>query len=234
MAIKICLDAGHYGKYNRSPGIPEYYESRMNWKLHLLLKKYLEQYGIEVITTRADPDVDLGLTARGEMSKGCDLFISLHSNAAGSSMNEKVDYPVVYVPLNGSADDIGKKLADCVTQVMGTTQKGYTKTRKGSGDWDYYGVIYGAVQVGTPGIIIEHSFHTNTRSTQWLLEDSNLDKLAKAEAKVIAEHYKVQPVEQEAIYRVQTGAFSKLENAQRQVQDLQKAGFEAIIKKEFI
>ena len=38
---KVCLDAGHYGKYNRSPGIPAYYESEMVWNLHLLLKKHL-------------------------------------------------------------------------------------------------------------------------------------------------------------------------------------------------
>lgn len=34
MSIKICLDAGHYGKYNRSPAVKTYYESDMNWKLH--------------------------------------------------------------------------------------------------------------------------------------------------------------------------------------------------------
>ena len=38
----ICLDAGHYGKYNRSPAIPEYYESDMNWKLHLMLNQLLK------------------------------------------------------------------------------------------------------------------------------------------------------------------------------------------------
>lgn len=27
MAIKVCLDAGHYGKYNRSPAVSSYYES---------------------------------------------------------------------------------------------------------------------------------------------------------------------------------------------------------------
>jgi N-acetylmuramoyl-L-alanine amidase len=52
--IKICLDAGHYGKYNRSPAVKEYYESDMNWKLHNMLKKYLEEYGFEVIQTRAN------------------------------------------------------------------------------------------------------------------------------------------------------------------------------------
>lgn len=187
--VKICLDAGHYGKYNRSPAVKEYYESDMNWKLHLLLKKYLEQYGFEVIQTRSNQATDMGLTARGKASKGCDLFISIHSNAVGSGVNESVDYPVVYVPLNGSGTAIGKLLADCIASTMGTKQKGEVKTRKGSGDWDYYSVIHGAVSVGVPGVILEHSFHTNTRSTKWLLDDSNLDKLAKAEAVVIADYY---------------------------------------------
>lgn len=235
MAIKICLDAGHYGKHNQSPAIKTYYESDMNWKLHLLLKKYLEQYGIEVITTRANKDKDLGLQARGKASNGCDLFISIHSNAVGSSVNEKVDYPVVYVPLNGTADAIGKKLADCVTATMGTTQKGYIKTRKGSGDWDYYGVIYGAVNVGTPGIIIEHSFHTNTRSTKWLMDDSNLDKLARAEADVIAAHYGIQKPKPESnkLYRVQVGAYSVKANAEAMLKRVKAAGFtDAFIKEE--
>ena len=37
----VCLDAGHSGDYNRSPAVPEYYESDMNWTLHLLLKAAL-------------------------------------------------------------------------------------------------------------------------------------------------------------------------------------------------
>lgn len=42
-------------------------------------------------------------------------------------------------------------------------------------------MLRGANAVGTPGIILEHSFHTNTRATKWLSSDSNLQKLAKAE-----------------------------------------------------
>ncbi len=65
----ICLDAGHYGKYNRSPAIPEYYESDMNWKLHLMLKSALEKYGIKVKTTRTNKEKDLSLNARGAASE---------------------------------------------------------------------------------------------------------------------------------------------------------------------
>jgi len=77
-----CLDAGHFGKYNRSPVVPEYYESDMNWKLHLLLKAELEKRGIKVILTRQDKDKDLALVERGKMAEDADLFLSEHSNAA--------------------------------------------------------------------------------------------------------------------------------------------------------
>lgn len=189
MAKKICIDAGHYGKYNRSPAVKEYYESDMNWKLHLLLKKHLEAYGFEVITTRPNQKDDLTLYKRGATSKGCDLFLSIHSNAVGSYVSETVDAPAVYVPLSGNGDKIGKLLADCIASTMGTTQKGRVKTRKGSSGGEYYGVIRGAVAVGTVGLLVEHSYHTNTRSTKWLMDEGNLDKLAKAEAAVIAEYF---------------------------------------------
>ena len=186
--MKICLDAGHYGKYNQSPCNKNYYESEMTWKLHLLLKKHLEAYGVKVITTRYEQAKDLALSSRGQKAKGCDLFISLHSNAVGSSVDESVDYPIVYVPVTGKADELGKKLAESIASVMGTKQKGQSKSKKGNnGDW--YGVMRGSASVGVAGLLIEHSFHTNTRATNWLLIDANLEKLAKAEADVIAKHY---------------------------------------------
>lgn len=188
MSIRVCLDAGHYGKYNRSPAIPEYYESEMAWKLHLLLKKYLESFGIEVIQTRSNQKVDLGLVARGKCSEGCDLFISLHSNAtSGTKVNEKTDYPVAIVQLDGKGDILGKKLADCMRDTIGTKQAGQIFSMEGN-NGEYYGVLRGAAAVGVMGIILEHSFHTCTATTRWLMDENNLDKMARAEAKIIADY----------------------------------------------
>ena len=181
--FKVCLDAGHYGNYNAG-AVKGYYESVRMWKLTELLAKELTARGITVIKTRSNQATDLALTSRGRKAKGCDLFLSMHSNAAGA---ESVDYPVAYVPLNGTGTAIGQKLADIVSDVMGTVQNGRTATRKGSGGADYYGVIRGAVSVGVPGIILEHSFHTNPKAAAWLMNDANLAKLAKAEADCIAE-----------------------------------------------
>lgn len=200
----ICLDAGHYALYNRSPAIGSYYESNMTWKLHLYLKEELEAYGFKVITTRESQETDRPLISRGQASAGCDLFLSIHSNAVGSYVNEKVDFPlaIVLVPddstnIDEISAEIGVLLADTITNVMQTKQVGRTWTKASEKDHngdgilndEWYGVLHGAKSVGTPAILLEHSFHTNTRATKWLLDDSNLHTLAKAEAKTLAEYF---------------------------------------------
>ena len=190
--IKICLDAGHVGsKYNQSPVVKTYYESAMVWKLHLKLKAELEARGFEVITTRADIDTDLGVYERGAASKGCNVFISLHSNACST---ESVDYPVVYRAYDNlnDVDVLALQIAKKIGELMGTNQAGRTATRKNSAGGEYYGVLRGARAVGTPFyMLIEHSFHTNTAATKWLSVDANLDKLAVAEAELLADYFGV-------------------------------------------
>lgn len=202
----VCLDAGHYGKYNRSPVNKDYYESDMNWKLHNLLRAELEKYGIEVKVTRTDKNKDMDLTDRGAASEGCDLFISIHSNATD---NEAVNYVVAMYQVDdncGEMDEQSKTFAAKLAETVGTVmdlpyQTWYTKSSKdrdGNGyKDDYYGVLRGAHAVHTPGVIIEHGFHTNTATVNWLLKDSNLQKLAVAEAKTIAEWFGVDNVEVE-------------------------------------
>ena len=245
--IKICLDAGHYGKYNPSPAVKGYYESDMAWKLHLLLKKYLEQYGFEVKITRSAQANDLDLYKRGASAKGYDLFLSLHSNAVANKANESVDYVAVYHLTDDTTtkvDDVSKaiaeKIAPVIADVMGVKQgykvlsrkSGSDKNKDGIMNDNYYGVLNGARQANAPGLILEHSFHTQTRATKWLMVDSNLDKLAQAEAKVIAEYYglKKPAIVTGTIYRVQIGAFSVKENAEKQLAEAKAAGFtDAII-----
>ena len=199
MSKTVCVDAGHYGYYNQSPVNKKYYESVRMWKLHEYLVEALQNLGIKVITTRTNQEKDLALMARGKKAKGCDLFISLHTNAASS---ESVDYPVSMVfransksKLDEKSNDIGLRLAKVVEDVMHTRQSARTATRAADADRDgngvkddeYYGVLEGARQVGVPGIILEHSFHTNTIATNWLMSNGNLKNLAEAEAKCIAE-----------------------------------------------
>ena len=192
--MKICLDAGHYGKYNQSPANPQYWESDFTWKFHFLLKSELEKHGIEVITTRKEQNKDLGLEQRGMLSEGCDLFLSIHSNACST---ESVDYPLACCCVDGTADVLGHELAETVGKIMQTTGKpNIIKKKQGDGR-DWYGVLRGAASVGTPAILLEHSFHTNRRATEWLMNAENLRRMAEAEAETIAKYFDVRLIRPE-------------------------------------
>ena len=188
--MKICLDAGHYGKYNQSPENKAYYESVVMLKLTKYQKEYLEEYkDVEVVLTRTD-ERDMGLYDRGYKAKGCKLFLSNHTNACGT---ESVDYPVVYGAFDnrGNAKEFGLTLAQAIQTTMKTRQAAKTATRVGSsGNNEYYGVLRGARAAGLNHYyIVEHSFHTNKAATNWLLSDDNLKKLAKAEVEAIAAYF---------------------------------------------
>ena len=94
--------------------------------------------------------------------------------------------------------------------MMGTAQSGRTAIRQGT-NGEYYGVLRGANAVGTPGIILEHSFHTNTRAIKWLSSDSNLQKLAKAEAECIASYYGVTKNEETTFTKIMGNAVATVE-----------------------
>lgn len=198
---KILLDAGHYGKYNRSPHVKEYYESERMWVLCRLLQMQLEKRGHIVYTTRAEKDKDLSVTERGKMAKDFDIFISLHSNDFDGSEDlakaEKIDYVVAYVP--SYADNsrcrnsayLGLRFAEYINGVLGSKQEARSDTKlKENGD-EWYGVLRGWQKTNCEiGFIIEHGFHSNPKTAKWLLDDENLLNLAAAEANIIDAYFK--------------------------------------------
>ncbi len=143
------------------------------------------------------------LTARGSASSGCDLFISLHLNACGTKSVDRTE-SIHFVSRDGTnvddrSKEIASMLAQTVYEVVDNDQRpkvysklaGSDRNRDGVKNDNYYGVLHGAWMVGTPGIILEHSFHTNAQAAKWLLDEGNLQKLAAAEAKTIAEWFDV-------------------------------------------
>lgn len=198
--IKVMIDPGHFGKYNRSPVYAPYWESEMTWKLSNYLQAELQELGVHADLTKSSLDEDPTLNNRGFASKGYDFFISMHSNAGASSL----DHPLAIVyqdlpwtTIDDTSKEIGQMLANTVHNVMGTTQNGVIYQKKGTEDWDrngvyddeWYSVLFASRFVSTPGILLEHSFHTNYRSTLWLYDDNNLKRLAKEEASVIFEYF---------------------------------------------
>lgn len=186
--MKICLDAGHYKGYNQGK-VKSYYEGNIVWKVTKLQKKYLEQYkDVTVILTRSEIEKDLSLSNRGAKAKGCDLFISNHSNYCDT---ESVDRPVIIYAFDNKnkSDVLGKKLGQALQDVMGTKQN-YQMMQRVYNGGEYYGVMRAARSVGCPlYYIVEHGFHSNKATCDWLLKDENLEKMVKKEVEVIAKHF---------------------------------------------
>ena len=187
--MKICLDPGHYGKYN-SGIIKGYYESEMNLKLAYKLKEKLERYGAEVFLTRTGTE-DLSLYSRGQVAvkNDCDVFFSIHSNARSGDETHRgvvVYYSIFQPEHKGLMEELGRAVAE----AMGSIFQG-ALTRKGNnGNWDYNTVIKSAVDGGVSmAFLLEHGYHTNREDCAALMKDEVLEKIAEAEAGILAEHF---------------------------------------------
>lgn len=217
MGLKICIDAGHHGLRDNE-GYYGYYESAFVWKIHLALIEELKKYeGVEIVTTRQDinekvpfdkdiSEIKTENRARGRKAVGCDLFISLHTNACETpSVDRAVVFHSVRLPFAEMATRFGKKLYALFAAEFGSTQKYQicqVTMSKTITDWDYYGVLVGASSVGVRGIIIEHSFHTNAAFCKWAMKDGSAEKVAKADAEAIAEQFKLELKREKRTYEI--------------------------------
>lgn len=236
---RICLDAGHYGKYNAGV-VSGYYESLAVWKLTQYEKEYLENMGIEVVLTRGDINDNPDLLTRGKMAEGCDLFISNHTNACATESVSRVEAIYLVNREDTFIDDRSREFAavyaDTICKVMGvdgtriySKKAGSDRDGNGRKDDNYYGVLNGCFLAGVPGIIAEHSYHTNVAACRWLMDDNNLRRLAKVCAECVAtflgvptEGDQLQDKPADELYRVRTswdntqsqiGAFHSFERA---------------------
>ena len=149
------------------------------------------------------------LVTRGNYAAGTDFFISLHTNAV-SHWAETNNWGIQCFPndlcMSNSASlklaaDLGQTASDNITpggisisRRIPFNKSLTTWSRSGVISYHlngkiYYTVLWGAEEVGVPGILLEHSYHTNPAVRAWLLSDANLKKLAKAECRTILRNY---------------------------------------------
>lgn len=199
--IKILLDCGHYKNYNKGK-FTKYYEGNMTIQLGKKLKNYLENNynNIKVGLTHNGLTTEMGLYQRGIMSKGYDMFLSLHSNSCDNAL---VDRVVIIAPHNDKTyDKFAKEFGDIIKKCICVDQNTQVYRREYKGT-EYYGVLRGAKEVGCKKrFIVEHSFHSNEYVSKWLYDEKNLDRLAKAEGDFLAKYFGLQKKSDAQIIRV--------------------------------
>ena len=186
--VKIMLDPGHGAGafHNRGfkqiPGFEFSNEGDCNYIYSLKLKKALENYGFIVGNTRFNRLDNPTLAQRGQKAKGYDLLISLHSNAAGGTATGTEIWDSTNP--RECIKTLTDKLCVAISNAIGTNNRG-TKYRKNKSGTNYYGILRNGM--AKHNFIIEHAFHDNFIDCKKYVD--NLDKVAAATAKTLAEYY---------------------------------------------
>lgn len=191
--MKVMIDPGHYSDHvNQSPVDPTYYESATVWTLANYLAEALRKMGVLVGMTRTNIDENPPLVERGHMASGYDLFVSIHTNATGNSQgSDTANWPVCFVQVSGASTEIGERIGKALMPLFNASKyEVYARPSDYDPNVDWYGVLRGAAQVGVPGLIVEHGFHTCKADVELLKQDSFLRLLADTDAQTIYEYLK--------------------------------------------
>ena len=197
----IAIDPGHGGS-DSGAAYAGMKEKDVNLTIAKYIKAYLEEYmGVQVYLTRStDTYLELSDRVSNSVAAGADVFISIHNNASSNpdTSGSMVFYPnASYRPdLNAEGSGLSASILGQLTS-LGLTDLG-TRTRDSeTGNTyddgsiaDYYGVIRNAKRSGITGIIVEHAFVSSEYDrTNYLGTTAQLQKLAMADVKGIAEYY---------------------------------------------
>ncbi|KLU76914.1 N-acetylmuramoyl-L-alanine amidase [Clostridium botulinum] len=227
---RLCFDYGHGGEDSGAC-----YEGRKESNDVLSVGKAVaaevRRYGITVDETRtSDATVSLGERSNFENRNSYDYFISFHRNAYEP---EKARGAETYTYLSASTK--AKVLAEKIQ--AGLVSIGFVN--RGVKTANYHVLR----ETRCPAVLLEMGFIDN--SSDNALFDSKRNEIVKAIAKAILSQLgivykenksneataqqKQQVTSGQTLYRVMAGSYKVRENAEKQIQKLKTAGFDAVI-----
>ena len=179
----VCLDPGHDASNlaNKSPD-GTYYEHEFTLDLGKRLEQLLTARGVAVTMTRTN-GAAVSLAKRCEIANSIpdlNLFVSLHSNAAGGDGWSSAKGWSVY--LYGPGGDRERAAQDILAQVRAAG------IAVRSTPIVYDPELYVLKHTKAPAVLLENGFHTNREEAALLGQPAYRQKLAEAEAKGILEY----------------------------------------------
>lgn len=179
----VVLDAGHDASNlaNRSPD-GTYYEHEFCLDMAKRMSAHLRRCGVTVVETRPDGTaVSLAeRCARANAIQDLDLFVSLHSNAAGGSgwSSARGWSAYLYGP--------GGEREQAAQAILARVREAGTAVR--SAPIVYDPSLYVLKHTAAPAVLIEHAFHTNEADVENLKSDVWRAAMAEAQARGIADY----------------------------------------------
>ena len=179
----VVLDAGHDAGNlaNKSPD-GTYFEHEFALDMAKRIKSHLERCGVMVTETRPDGKA-VSLAQRCAIANGIvglDLFVSLHSNAAGGSGWSSARGWSAYIYGAGGAREQAAQAILTRVRETGTAVR--------SAPIVYDPALYVLKHTAAPAVLIEHAFHTNAEDAANLKDGSWRASVAEAEARGITDH----------------------------------------------
>ena len=235
---RVALDIGH-GTNTKGKGVTRngksYREHDFNSKVAIRLKALLEQHGFTVVYGPQKPNSrDVGLTTRTNWynRNKVDLVVSIHANA---NSNSNVNGRCAFYWHTSSK---GKSLASRIIKEI--KAKGYSTHGNGlhaskRGSWTNLHITRAT---NMPAVLIEHGFMTGNKDFQLIFggkQAKYVEDMAQADAKAITEYFgksyksSAPKKKDDELYRVQTGAFNKKENAKQLAKELKDKGYPTFV-----
>lgn len=218
---RICIDPGHGGS---DPGAvyKERKESEDNLALAKEVAIELRRHGVTVDETRSsDKTVSLRERSNFENKGSYNYFISFHRNAFKPEAAQGVE-TYTYLNASGKAKGLASKIQAALVNV-GFTNRGVKEAN-----------FHVLRETKAPAVLVEIGFIDNSKDNQ--LFDSKRDGIIEGLTKAILSQLGIKYVEPQpppaggqTLYRVMAGSYAIRENAEKQVERLKKAGFNAAI-----
>ena len=186
---KVVLDPGHGNQSNNQSPDGTYSEPEFALDMAERMRAILFRHGVEVTLTRTGTDNPTGKADTNDLQYRCDvanaikdldLFVSLHSNAAGSGWSSARGWEIyASSPGDTAGRNIAAKAIAKRVQEAGVTVHGEAVKHER---------FYVLKNTTAPAVLIEHGFHTNKEDVALLKSADYRAKLAEAECKGILDY----------------------------------------------
>lgn len=230
--MKVFIGVGHGG---RDPGAvyepAGLYEDEVNLAVALAMKDELEKYQLTVKMSRETDENDpLNEEIQEANAFAPDVAVEVHTNIGGGSGFEV--YRQTSISFGDHSLRLAQEISDCVRLTYAPMRNPSIRTKLMSTGKDWFGWLR---RVNCPAVLCEGFFVDNEIDREFYKDRAALLNLGRAYAHGVLSYLgiKLNPdTGTDVIYRVQTGAFAKKENAEAYAEMLEAAGYPTIIKEE--
>jgi N-acetylmuramoyl-L-alanine amidase len=232
--VKIMLDAGH-SYTTPGKGVPTMKEYEFNSAVAHYTGVFLNQYQNVETFISYDDKRDVPLKERTDRANQLkvDVFISIHADAfANPEANGETVF--IYTKTGQSTVNLANTINNYLKAEMSISNRGIKRA-------DFHVLRETAMDA----VLIEFGFMTNPEDLALLKSDTYRKKCAEMVGSALVEHFGLvkkpepkpapqpTPIQQiNGLYKVQVGAFSAKDNADRLAAELKGKGYPVIVVKE--